>query len=272
LTVHGGDIFGLRGRLMGHFKRAALRGADAVTVNSSATSRAVLETAGKLPRLERIPMGVAVNPPDARQQALAADLRATYRRGDGPLLLFIGRVVEEKGVEDLLQATRLVRRSHPDVRALIVGEGQDRADMERIASDIGIADACTFTGWVDPADVPAYLRAADIFVGPSRTAANGWIEAQGLTFLEAMVAETPVIATPIGGILDALQHERTGLLVQERAPDQIARAVDRLTHDQGLCTKLTADAVALARTRFSREVSAQAFSALFGEVIAATVN
>ncbi|WP_295886271.1 glycosyltransferase [uncultured Thiohalocapsa sp.] len=267
LTVHGGDIFGLRGRLMGHFKRAALRGADAVTVNSSATGRAVLEIAEKLPRLERIPMGIAVNPPDARQQALAAELRAAHRRGNGPLLLFVGRVVEEKGVEDLLQATRLLRRSHPDVRALIVGEGQDRAAMERIASDIGIADCTSFTGWVAPEDIPAYMRAADAFVGPSRTGRGGWIEAQGLTFLEAMGAGVSVVATRSGGIVDAVIDGDTGLLVDERAPGQIARAIERLVADAPFAAQLSAAAATRVRQQFSREATAARFSDLFSSLL-----
>ena len=267
LTVHGGDIFGLRGRLMSRFKRAALSGADAVTVNSSATGQAVLETAGTLPRLERIPMGAAVNASDARQQVLAAELRAAHRRGSGPLLLFVGRVVEEKGVEDLLQATRILRVNHPDVRTLIVGEGQDRLDMERIASDLDIADRTSFIGWVDPEDIPAYLRAADVFIGPSRTGRDGWIEAQGLTFLEAMGAGIPVIATRSGGIVDAVIDGETGLLVDERAPDQIARAAERLIADAPFAARLSATAATRVRQEFSREASAARFSDLFSTLL-----
>lgn len=268
LTVHGGDIFGLRGRLMRRFKRAALRGADAVTVNSSATRQAVLDTAGTLPRVERIPMGAAVNPPDARQQALAAELRAAHRHVDGPLLLFVGRVVEEKGVEDLLQATKLLSRSHPDVLTLIVGEGQDRADMARTAGELGIADRTRFIGWVNPEDIPAYMRAADVFIGPSRTGRNGWIEAQGLTFLEAMGAGVPVIATRSGGIVDAVIDGETGLLVDERAPEQIALAVERLLTDTAFAARLSAAAATRVRRDFSRQASAGRFSDLFSALLA----
>ena len=263
LTVHGGDIFGLRGRLMGRFKRLALWGADAVTVNSSVTGKAVLDLAGRLPRVERIPMGVAVAPAGAREQALAGELRATYRRGNGPLLLFVGRIVEEKGIEDLLHATRLLSDSHPDLHTLIVGEGQDRPDMERMATEIGVAERTSFIGWVDPADVPAYMRAADMFVGPSRTGRDGWIEAQGLTFLEAMGAGIPVVATRSGGIVDAVIDGETGLVVDERAPEQIARAVERLVADPTFAQRLAATGAARVRREFSREASAARFSELF---------
>lgn len=268
LTVHGGDVFGLRGRIMQQFKRMALRAADAVTVNSSVTGQAVIDTAGQPHRLERIPMGVSIEPSDARQQTEAAALRAKHRRGSGPLLLFVGRIVEEKGVGDLLQATAQLRNSHPDVHALIVGDGQDREDLRRQATEVGVADHVTFTGWVEPADVPAYFSAADIFIGPSRTARNGWIEAQGLTFLEAMVAGLPVIATRTGGIVDTVVDGETGLLVPERSPEQIASAVRRLLDDTDLAGRITAAARHRILREFSREASAAHFSALFETLVA----
>ena len=268
LTVHGGDIFGLEGPLMAQFKRAALHGADAVTVNSSATEAAVKAIGASVRRLARIPMGVSVQPLDARQAALAERLRHEHRDGEGPLLVFIGRIVEEKGVEDLLRAVQLLAEHTPGRSALIVGEGQDRANMEQLAETLGVGDITHFTGWVDSADIPAYLRAADVFVGPSRTAANGWIEAQGLTFIEAMAAETPVVATRIGGVVDAVRDGETGLLVDERAPEQIASAVRRLWEDEELRSRLTNNAYTAAIQRFSRRSSAEAFSALFADLLA----
>jgi glycosyltransferase involved in cell wall biosynthesis len=263
LTVHGGDIFGLRGKLMGWFKRSALLAADAVTVNSSVTRQAVVDTAGPLPRLETIPMGVSITPADPRQQDLARELRAAHRRGAGPLLLFIGRMVEEKGVADLVQAVRLLRETHPDVHALLVGEGQERPAMERLAAQAGVAAHITFTGWVEPTDIPAYLRAADVFVGPSRTAPDGWVEAQGLTFLEAMAAGLPVVATRTGGIVDYVIDGETGMLVPERAPEQIADAVARLLSDPELTRRMSTSAQQRVQRDLSREASAARFSALF---------
>ncbi|MGB5835269.1 MAG: glycosyltransferase family 4 protein [Thiohalocapsa sp.] len=267
LTVHGGDIFGLGGRFIAPFKRAALRDADAVTVNSSVTETAVKAVGGSVPRLVRIPMGVSVEPLDSRQAVLVERLRQEHHSAEGPLLVFVGRIVEEKGIEDVLRAIQLLADSTPGMRVLIVGEGQDRADMERLATKLGIADITHFTGWVDSADIPSYLRAADVFVGPSRTASNGWIEAQGLTVIEAMVAGTPVVATRVGGVVDAVRHEHTGLLVDERAPGQIVGAVTRLWRDERLRMRLASNAYALAVERFSREVSAQGFSDLFEELV-----
>jgi glycosyltransferase involved in cell wall biosynthesis len=106
ITVHGSDIFDLRSRLITPFKRFALNKADAVTVNSSATEKAVIELVPNLEKLYRIPMGVSVksSPPSPSP----IELREKYRRGQGPLLVFVGRVVKEKGVEDLIRAMALL--------------------------------------------------------------------------------------------------------------------------------------------------------------------
>lgn len=265
ITVHGGDIFGLRGRLLTRFKQFALRHADAITVNSSVTRQAVAEL-GDFRNVRQIPMGVSTD--RAASPAKVAELRREHRQGAGPLLVFVGRLIDEKGVEDLIRAVALLAPRLPDVRALIVGEGQDRADLEALGQRLGVAQRLSFIGWVDPSDMASYLAAADIFVGPSRRSRDGWIEAQGLTFIEAMLQKIPVVATRSGGIVDSVQHESTGLLVDERAPDQIAVAVERLHGDSPSADKLTARAYDIAISRFSRESCATRFSELFGSVIA----
>ncbi len=265
LTVHGGDAFALRGRALTAFKRFAVHWADAVTVNSSATEAAVTGIAPGTRELHRIPMGVSVQPAAASSEA--AVLRARYRRGDGPLLVFVGRVVEEKGVGDLIRAVSRLAPERPDITALIVGEGQDRTTMEALARDAGVADRVAFTGWVEPDKVPGYLAAADIFVGPSRQAPDGWIEGQGLTFLEAMLSRKPVIATRIGGIVDAVRHEETGLLVDPAAPQEIAAAVERLVADPGMADRLCDAGADLVRRGFTRNASAKAFSDLFQTLV-----
>ena len=265
-TVHGGDIFGLRGILLKYFKRFVLTYADAVTVNSGATWNAVTEIAPRLSHLYRIPMGVSVKN-KAGISAETEQIRSRYRRGDGPLLVFVGRVVEEKGVEDLIRAINFLKSSLPDVSALIVGEGQDRPALERITAEMSLNDRITFTGWVDPEMIGTYLEAADVFVGPSRRSNDGWVEAQGLTFIEAMVAKIPV--TPTGGIVDVVCHEETGMLVNEQSPEEIAAAVEKLFFDPALAEKSRDKGHKLVMNGYSRESSAKAFSNLFERVIKA---
>lgn len=264
-TVHGGDIFGLQGTLLSKFKGFALRHSDAVTVNSSITHKAVTKIVPGIQELHRIPMGVTIKGLDLSSSSL--ELRNRYRRGDGPLLVFVGRVVEEKGVEDLIRAVSILKPRFPDIGALIIGEGQDRTMLEGITKTFGLSDRVTFTGWVEPDRVSDYLAAGDILVGPSRQASDGWVEAQGLSIIEAMTAKTPVITTRVGGIIDSVKHEETGLLVNERSPAEIAEAVKRLMEQPMLAHQLREQGYRLAIDKFSRTSSAQAFSDLFLRVI-----
>ncbi|MGB8275240.1 MAG: glycosyltransferase, partial [Alphaproteobacteria bacterium] len=170
-------------------------------------------------------------------------------------------------VGDLLAAISLLRPRLPDLTALVVGEGQDRERFESVAANQGLLDRVTFAGWVDSVRLPAYFAAADVFVGPSRTGQDGWIEAQGLTFLEAMAVGAPVIASRLGGIVDAVRHEETGLLVDEQSPEQIALAVERLQHDHDLRQRIIANAARAVAEGFTREKCAERFSALFSGLI-----
>lgn len=92
------------------------------------------------------------------------------------------------------------------------------------------------------------------------------MEAQGLTFNEAMMARTPVVATRSGGIVDSVIDGVTGLLVDERAPSQIAEAVDLLMRDRELRSRLVDAAYVNTGQCFSRAASAQAFSDLFSDL------
>jgi phosphatidylinositol alpha-1,6-mannosyltransferase len=196
----------------------------------------------------------------------AARVRGAFRQGAGPLLVFVGRLIEEKGAGDILHAVAILAENYSDVRALLVGDGQEREELQRLAERLGVAERVTFTGWVDPADVPAYLAAADVFVGPSKRSPQGWEEGQGLTFVEAMLCGVPVIATNSGGISDIVRHDVTGLIVPQADPTSIATAVDRLLRDEQLRTSLIAAAAAHVRAEYTRTIAAERFSALYESV------
>ena len=263
ITVHGGDLFALRSPFLESLKRSALKRASVVTVNSSFTEQRTRTLAPGLRNVERIPMGVDEAPLAPAEQARAATLRSEHRRNQGPLLVFAGRLVEEKGAEDAILALSLLVGDLPDAHLLVIGEGQDRLSLQALTQTLGLAGNVTFLGWVEPHEMRAHLACADVFLGPSRTASNGWVEAQGLTFLEAMAAGTAVVATRSGGIVDSVVHERTGLLVDERAPEQLASAVRRLVGDEQLRRTLIAAGHDLLTTRFSRRESSLRFSAVY---------
>jgi glycosyltransferase involved in cell wall biosynthesis len=263
-TVHGGDIFALRGSIARACKRLVVRRASAVTVNSSATQAAVEQLARRMRPLDRIPMGATMQ--SSTGGAEAAGLRSRFRKGNGPLLIFVGRLVMEKGVGDLLEAIALTQQELPDVAALIVGDGPDRDCFQKQADRLGIVNRVSFSGWIPADQIQHYLRAADIFVGPSRPAPDGWLEAQGLALIEAMLAGIAIISTATGGITDAVRHDETGLIVNAAAPREIADAIRRLARDTALAERLASHGRRLALTEFTREISAKKFSDLYSRV------
>ena len=263
-TVHGGDVFALGSGALTAFKRWALNLSQAVTVNSSATMEAVRQIVPGHPNVNRIPMGVAH--PARVDRPLAKQLTASYRRGSGPLLVFVGRILHEKGVGELLEAIAMLRRDRPDVSAVIVGEGQDRSELQRKAVALGIEDRVRFVGWVDPLQVTAYLAAADVFVGASKRSPQGWQEGQGLTFLEAMSVGTPVIASRSGGIVDTVRDGQSGLLVPEGCAAAIAAAVQRLLDDGRLRARLVNGGQELVGGEYSRSCCARSMSSLYEKV------
>jgi glycosyltransferase involved in cell wall biosynthesis len=263
-TVHGSDVFSLQGAALKPFKRTALRASDAITVNSSATAARVAEIAGAEVQVEKIAMGTDVSQPDP---TLVGETRDRHRGDDGPLLVFVGRLVTEKGVFDLLDAVLLIRADFPGVSALIVGEGPSRQALEEYAVTIGISDRVHFAGWISPDHVVAYMAAGDIVVGPSKMGEDGSVEAFGLTMVEAMASGTPLVASRTGGIPDVVIDGETGILVEPGSPQSIATAVRWLTNHPADAKRIGAAGKRRARDLFSREASAQAFSDLFVRVL-----
>ena len=265
LTVHGGDIFGLQGKYLQMIKKKTLESVSAVTVNSSVTQKAVKTLSPSLKNIYRVPMGIRIQKHVDTNKA--QEIEKKFRKPKAPLLIFAGRIVAEKGIEDIIDAVIILKRECPEIQAVMLGEGQDRPFFEALVQQMNLQDNIHFIGWVEPDLVHTFLTVADIFIGPSRTADNGWKEAQGLTFLEAMAAKTPVIATKCGGITDSVIHEQTGLLVDERAPSQIADAVLELSRSPQLVRKLKRNGYQKTANFFSREVSAQNFSSIFDRSI-----
>lgn len=261
LTLHGEEFFALQNPALSPFKRIALERADAVTANSASTAGAALSVTPRIRDLRQIPTGVTTDlTPDAR---LVNQLRERHRTDSGPLLLFCGRLVEEKGVEDAVRAVGSLSGRLPGTSLVVAGAGQDRGAFEALTRELGLADRVAFVGFVSAEEQASYYAAADVFVAPSRTGPDGWIEGQGITPLEAMAVGTPVVGTRIGGYADSILHERTALAVPERSPGAIADAVERIMREPELAERLRNEGHALVQQRFSRRASAAALSELF---------
>jgi glycosyltransferase involved in cell wall biosynthesis len=155
---------------------------------------------------------------------------------------------------------RLLER-HPNAALVLVGDGSERARLERRAEALSVRHAVRFVGEVEHENTVAYLRLAEVFVRPSRS------EGLGTAFLEAMASGLPVVGTPVGGIPDFLRDGENGLLVKPGSAEALTEAVDRLLSDGRLGRELAASAAALVRSRYRWDHIAEQIAALYDELL-----
>lgn len=146
-------------------------------------------------------------------------------------ILFVGRLVEKKGVEDLIRAVLALRKKGATPPVTIIGDGPLKARLMEAAAPH--PEQFRFIGSASPSVVSEHMAKAAVFVGPSRTAADGDSEGLGHVFLEAQAHRMPVVAYAHGGVPEAVLHDRTGLLVQEGNEQELLAAIERLLFDTG---------------------------------------
>jgi glycosyltransferase involved in cell wall biosynthesis len=220
-TSHGGDILGFQGSIGTALKRFVLRRIDRLTVVSNALRDEAIRY-GCTCDIHVSPMGVDTRTfnPDRRNNSIKDEYGIV-----GPFLLFVGRLVEKKGVEHLVRAMPMVLASHPSARLLIVGNGPLKKQLEELSCDLGLQEAIIFAGSKQHDQLPAYFASADIFIGPSIITKSGDSEGFGLVFAEAMSCGTPVIASDLPAVRDIVVEGETGFLVRQKDPEHIAERI-----------------------------------------------
>lgn len=241
-TFFGVELSWLRSqlRLLRPVARRIVSGSDAVTVISSHTASEVEALAPGVP-VRVIPFGAAASPehvPPLRVREPGEPMR----------LLFVGRLVERKGVGVLLEA---LAQGGADDRLSIVGDGPLRAQLEAQSSRLGITERVEFTGPVPSAALSARLADADALVLPAIRDAKGDVEGLGVVLIEALAAGRPVIASESGGIVDIVRDGETGLLVTAGDAEALTGAIRRYREEPALAARLAAAGQAFVQTEFS---------------------
>lgn len=246
VTVHnappGGDAG--PGALTGRILRSARR----VVVPSEALGRHIRDLLPDLePRVSVIRN--ALRPPPIEPRPLPFD---------APRVLFVGRLLPEKGFDVALEAFPEVVGRYPRARLVVAGEGTQRETLERRAAELGVADAVDFLGRVDPEKVPGIINTATLMVVPSR-----WFEVFGLVALEGALMGRPVVASRVGGLPEVVVEGRTGLLVEPGDVHALARAVLFLLENPDRCASMGRSARERALEDFGWEPLVDAYDRLF---------
>lgn len=255
VTSHGGDVYGLNGRVTGMLKRGVYRSSAAVTVVSQAMAE----------ELEGHVSGV-----DAHVAPMGVDLKQFFRptlplegRRD---VIFVGRLVEKKGVDVLLRAFAGISAARPEVRLRVVGHGPLRESLESLAEELGIGQAVEFTGPVPNLEVPNLLNQHAIAVVPSVVASSGDQEGLGLVSIEAMGCGCAVIASDLPAIRDVVTHEITGLMFPPGEVAVLADCLERVLKDEPLRLHLAEAGRANVLKKFDWEQAAQNYRSIFSRV------
>ncbi len=167
---------------------------------------------------------------------------------DDVYLITTSRLVKKNAVDDVLRALVLLPEN---IKFLILGTGPDEEMLRKFVFENNLQNRVFFLGQIDHSEMPKYLKIADIFVRPSLS------EGFGNSFVEAMAAELPVIATQKGGIADFLfdpernkDKKPTGFAVDPRSPKQIAKQVKRILKEKELVAKVKENAKNMAKEKY----------------------
>ena len=247
-TFYGADI--VLARRNGIYKillRLALKKADKVIAISSYTKKILNEISPNM-EVSVIPFGSSIS------SVLDSNIllrRFTIKKKNKEIL-FVGRLVERKGVIYLIRAFRNVLEKYKKpVRLIIVGDGPERNKLEQESYILGIEKNVKFTGFVSDDILNDYYNSADVFVLPAIIDSRGDTEGLGVVLMEAILRGIPVVASNVGGIVDIVENNKTGILTDEKDVNQLANAIIELLENKKKAKYLSDKAMECLKIKFS---------------------
>lgn len=194
-----------------------------------------------------VPNGVDVSLFSSSPSASEVDhLKNKLGKKDGDIyLITTSRLNHKNAVDDCIRALKYLPTS---VTLLIIGVGEQEEKLRTLAREIGMRERVKFLGFIPHAELPKFLKVSDIFVRPSRS------EGFGNSFIEAMAAGIPVVATPVGGIPDFLDDHETGVFCRPDNPKSVAEAVMEIMDNPNLREKIIRQGKERAMSRYSWDV------------------
>jgi phosphatidyl-myo-inositol dimannoside synthase len=239
VTVHGTEIrddkISWRRRLKGYLRKwrlVSLRKAKGIFPVSNFSARLVMSLGIEQSCIEVIFNGVNTQ----HYHPVANDQAKTKQQK----LLTVARLDLNKGHDYVLKALAILKEQGLSPMYTIVGQGPEEIRLRQMRQDLGLEDQVVFTGFVSGNQLFSIYTSCDVYVMASREIPGrlDLVEGFGISFLEASASGLPVVAGNSGGISDAVQHGKTGLLVNPDNPEDIASAIKLLLTDEDLARQL----------------------------------
>ncbi len=179
------------------------------------------------------------------------DFRRRYAMDNEKIILFMGRLVYEKGIQHLIAAMPKILAGYNDAKLVVAGQGGMMDELKAQARYLGIENKVYFAGYMNGKDVQKMYKAADISVFPST------YEPFGIVALEAMLAENPVVVSDIGGLNEIVEHRKNGMKTYAGNSNSIADSILELLYDHKLCAEVVKKAKSKVRNEYTWSKIAQ---------------
>ena len=179
------------------------------------------------------------------------NFRRKYAMDNEKVILFMGRLVYEKGIQHLISAMPKILEGYHDAKLVICGKGGMQDELQEQVNAMGIGNKVYFAGYMKGKDVQKMYKAADIAVFPST------YEPFGIVALEAMLSENPIVVSDIGGLNEIVEHRVNGMKAYCGNPNSIADSILELLYDHKLCADITRKAKNKVRNEYNWSKIAQ---------------
>lgn len=177
-------------------------------------------------------------------------------RGETSRVLYVGRLVRSKGVDDLLTAFSKVSKSVDGVRLTIVGDGPERDSLNRQSHELGLEKLVDFVGTLRGTNLQNEYEKCSVFVLPSKSLSDEPVtEALGLVLIEAAMHGKPLIGSRVGGIPEIIHEGRNGFLVPQADPEKLASAITALLMDKKLREEMGRNSLDMAKNQYTWEAA-----------------
>ncbi|MFC1807282.1 glycosyltransferase [Candidatus Omnitrophota bacterium] len=246
ITAHGSDLldWGKRPALK-PLAKYVLRNASAITVNSSAMKSEAISLGADSEKIKLIyASGVDMKKfnPDISGKNIREQFNITE---ESTVILCVGRLMERKRVCDIVSAVGMLASDFPDMRLLVVGEGEEMENLLKLRAKLSLGDKVIMANAVANELLPEYYAASDMFVLASRE------EAMGVVLLEAMASAKPVIGSDVDGIRDVVSCGENGLLFKALDVSDLANKIKDLVTDPAKMKNLGLRGRAIAQEDYS---------------------